>query len=465
MAITKGTPVITHMPLDNPTAFNVPAYVAGDVWIAVLHSRATTDFELAAGWTLVANNRATTTSAGVRNVIWYRIPDGSEGSSQSITKLSTNSLSTAVVYAMSGVDTTAVLDGDIGVAASGTIAETTFTNPGITTTADDSFLFDVQGGNLSTTDIVFTEPAGMTKDVDDDSSYNDLNINYQQLGTAGPTGPKNGGSDVATRWLTTTFALTAAPEDSTPKIQQICVSRGVGVYASGQRHNVWFHRLDPFTPNANTGVILAPGFLGTADYFTEYYSPVDLKAKELAQRIPMQRVPAIATDMGGSSTWGNDTAIAACGSTLTYLNTATKARTDRVVLVGLSMGALTVLNWARANPSKVAAIGLFLPAVNLADIHDNDRSGLASAIESAYGGAAGYAADGPSHDPANFTSSYTGMPIRIWYSTDDTTAVPSVVTAFGTAVGATLTSMGNVGHSISSLDAVDAAQWLASFNS
>jgi pimeloyl-ACP methyl ester carboxylesterase len=260
-----------------------------------------------------------------------------------------------------------------------------------------------------------------------------------------------------------------------PPIQQICQTRGVGQYLPGERHNIWFHRLDPFAPNAKTGVILAHGWLGNADYFTEYYDttpPIDgndAKAKEIVQRIALQQLPAIATDMGGTTTtWGNDTAISACASSLTYLNTVTGARTDRAIVVGLSMGALTALNWARANPSKVAAIGLFLPTVNLADMHDNNRGGFAGDIEASYGGASGYATDGPSHDPANFTASYASMPIRIWYSSDDPVAVPSVVTAFGTAVGATMTNLGNVGHSNNSLtnanlDAEDVAEWFAQY--
>lgn len=258
-----------------------------------------------------------------------------------------------------------------------------------------------------------------------------------------------------------------------PPIQQICQTRGVGQFGASLRHNIWFHRLDPLTPNAKTGVAFAHGFLGNADYPTEWFDTTppdfdnDVKAKELAQRIAMQQIPAIATDLG-ASTWGNDTVIASYGSTVTFLNSRTGARTDRVMLLGMSMGALTVLNWAVANISKVAAIGLLLPCVDLADIHDNNRGGFQAAVEGAYGGLSGYTAAEPTHNPANFTATLSSVPIRIWYSTDDPICVPSVVTAFGSAVGATMTSLGAVSHSWQSLalanfDAQDAAEWFAQY--
>lgn len=231
MAITKGTAIITNMPTDVTTTFNVPTYVAGDVWIAILATRATTDFSVTTGWTLVANNRASTTGAGVRQVIWYRVPDGTEGSTQSITKTGNSSTGTAVVYPMSGVDTTTVIDGIPGLGNGGTTLATSLPNPGITTSYANSFLFDVQGGNLLGNDIVFTQPSGMTKDVDDDGAvggYTDINVNYEQLGAAGATGARDGSCDLATRWHTTTFALKDASTGGSPGF----TGWGVPIYTS-----------------------------------------------------------------------------------------------------------------------------------------------------------------------------------------------------------------------------------------
>lgn len=250
-----------------------------------------------------------------------------------------------------------------------------------------------------------------------------------------------------------------------PPIQQICTSRAVGEYFSSEISNLWWSRLDPLTPNAKTGVILAHGALATADYFL-----TDSDARQLADRITMRQIPGVATDLGGQLTWGNDTLVSRMNDTLTFFNSNLGARTDRVVVVGLSMGGTSVLNWIRnwsandyANLSKVAAIALFVPAVDVNDIYVNDRMGLAASIDNAYSGSGGWVANQATADPANFASGYSSVPIRIWYSGDDPIIIPSIVEAWGANAGATLTNIGNVGHTINGVDFEDVASWIQQY--
>jgi len=235
-------------------------------------------------------------------------------------------------------------------------------------------------------------------------------------------------------------------------IEQVCRSRGFDEYnTNDETHIMWWHRLDPLTPNARTGMVIAHGAGGTADYYITdaSSSPIPPTA------VSTNRMPVIATDMGGISTWGNSTAMTAMNDTTAFFSNKLGAD-DQVILLGISMGAATVLNWARTNPSKVAAIALHIPVVDLQDIIDNNRSGLGPLVTAAYGG------NPPSaSNPAVNTADFTGFPIRIWYSSNDPICIPSIVTSFASAVGATMTNLGAVNHTIAGIDVNDMVSWLA----
>lgn len=260
-------------------------------------------------------------------------------------------------------------------------------------------------------------------------------------------------------------------------VMQIVTTRGFGQYVTPgtEIHNIFYHRLDPLSPSAKTGVILAHGFFGNGDSFN--VDTGDGPFRELVERIVMYKIPTIATDLGGGSTWGNETLVSRLNTTITYFNAITGARTDRVILLGVSMGAASVLNWIRnwantgagsgndfANRNKVAAVVLLAPSVDLQDIVNNNRGGLGGAVSGAYSGyTGGWATQAPTANPANYASGYASVPIRIWYSTNDSICVPATITAFATGSGATLTSLGAIGHSASTLDAQQLADWVAGY--
>jgi alpha-beta hydrolase superfamily lysophospholipase len=143
-------------------------------------------------------------------------------------------------------------------------------------------------------------------------------------------------------------------------------------------------------------------------------------------------LPIISAKYGGQ-VWGNDTAQTRVGDAIAYMTGGEfNAKTDKVLLLGVSMGGMLALNWARANPSKVAAIILFYPAVNLQWIHDN---GGAATTEAAYGGSlASFNAAVAAHDPLQHTAEYAGVPIQMWYSDADTVVGTANQQAFLAAV-------------------------------
>jgi alpha-beta hydrolase superfamily lysophospholipase len=247
---------------------------------------------------------------------------------------------------------------------------------------------------------------------------------------------------------------------------QIVSTRGVGQYAPGEIHTILYHRLDPLVQDAKIGVVLAHGLLGNGNIDT---------SQDYIEALIARRIPVIGTDLGGPINWGNEDCVARMNDTITYFNQIAGARTDRVVLLGASMGAASVLNWARnwqntaagsgndfANLSLVAGVALWAPALDMEDIFDNDRGSLAATISTAYSGyTGGWATQAATANSANYAAGYLGSSIRIWYSTDDPICLESTITTFGAASGATLTSLGAVGHSVNGMDVEDFADWVA----
>lgn len=182
-----------------------------------------------------------------------------------------------------------------------------------------------------------------------------------------------------------------------------------------------------------------------------------------AELLTRAGLPIIAADLGGTATWGNDTEQARTQQAWDYLVTAAGCASDKVLLYGMSMGAPGALNWARANPTKVAAVALVLPITDLIGFHDANLGGYATEIETAYGGLAAWNAAKAAHDPLTHAAEYAGIPIKLWYSTDDSLALPANVTAFAAASGASTQSMGAQGHTAQGLDAAQVLEFLGAY--
>jgi len=95
---------------------------------------------------------------------------------------------------------------------------------------------------------------------------------------------------------------------------------------------------------------------------------------------------------GTTPTWGNATASDIGGridAAITWAGTNLGTRTDKVGIVGLSAGTVDGLNWAWRQPTRLACMGNVLNIPNMQTVHDSNRLGLATAMETAHGGSAG----------------------------------------------------------------------------
>lgn len=170
--------------------------------------------------------------------------------------------------------------------------------------------------------------------------------------------------------------------------------------------------------------------------------------------------PMFACDLGqpgGQKVYGEDLASQTRLPQLkTFVQGASSpfaAASGKVNLLANSKGALTALNYARANPTHVNAIYFTAGLFDVQDVHDNNRGGLAAEIETAYGGGAGYTAAMPAHNPAasGNQTAVAAIAMRSAYSTDDPICTPTATLAYQTALVAaggsmSLYSMGAVGH-------------------
>lgn len=227
---------------------------------------------------------------------------------------------------------------------------------------------------------------------------------------------------------------------------------------TGTETSVTFHgRQMP----GGTPVICCHGVLSTSRQFLNGDGDVPRKLADLYE------VTSVSGDLGGLSTWGNDASVDALDELVTWAGTNHGTRTNRVALYGVSMGGLTALNWAMRNPSKVAAIGLMVPAVSLQGIHDRDPIGIAALIETAYTNEAGYLAALPTNDPSHAavraTAQQLGPKTRIWYSSDDNVIAASEVLAYAGWTGCAIDNIGAVGHASTAPALSAAAQWLDGF--
>lgn len=162
--------------------------------------------------------------------------------------------------------------------------------------------------------------------------------------------------------------------------------------------------------------------------------------------------PVVENDLGGIATWGNSAATTKVGDAVSFAQSASGlgAKTDKVFIWAISMGTLPAVRYLLANPTKVSALALTVPIVDLAYEHDNNIGGFASEIETALGISGTYAGNGSitAIDPIQQASAIvaTGVPIKVWYSSDDAVAVTARQQAFITATGCSSTNAGAQGH-------------------
>lgn len=75
-------------------------------------------------------------------------------------------------------------------------------------------------------------------------------------------------------------------------------------------------------------------------------------------------IPSVAGEFGGQA-WGSDTAMTAIDTAVTYMATKLGTPTDKVLLVGGSMGGYTAIRYALTRPTKVAGVIGLIPLTNM----------------------------------------------------------------------------------------------------
>lgn len=219
------------------------------------------------------------------------------------------------------------------------------------------------------------------------------------------------------------------------------------------------------------GVIFCHGYTGSSAQAIDFANlPGDAKlVRELAKR----GLCVVSGDFAGDS-FGNDTAMARVALARTYL-TAQGCATDKVLFIADSMGNWLASRYAADNPGQVAAILGIEPGSDLNDVRDNNRASAQAAINTAWGLTAGStSATLALPTRANLLTRATGgalagLPFRAYYSTADTTVLPSTVTALVNAIGSTADMRavpGTPAHGAgvsSAVPVTEAADWLAAF--
>lgn len=141
----------------------------------------------------------------------------------------------------------------------------------------------------------------------------------------------------------------------------------------------------------------------------------------------------ISADLGGSATWGNSTLLSRLDEAYAFTQTLPQVKKGKVILAGQSMGGLAMLNWARANKAKVAAVVGVIPVTNMNSAIAN---GFSTQIAAAYGGSYTDAAYGAQYNPRVYAATLAGVPGQLWVGATDvianTTDAGAVATAAGT---------------------------------
>lgn len=219
----------------------------------------------------------------------------------------------------------------------------------------------------------------------------------------------------------------------------------------GETDTIW----TPRSPRAGTcGVILVHGS-GAPKQFTDVVQQPS--SVTLAATIAGTGIPCIAAEFGGDA-WANNTCMTGIDAAWTTLKAAFPLmRTDKVCLVGVSMGGGAVARWSQLHPTSTAAAVGIIPAFNLKYEYDN-IPGVVAAIEAAWGftGSGNYPA---AADTLANASAASGVPIKAFYSSNDTTVPSAGITQYINAVGASpasdMVDVGALGHTDAAVGAVN----------
>jgi pimeloyl-ACP methyl ester carboxylesterase len=179
----------------------------------------------------------------------------------------------------------------------------------------------------------------------------------------------------------------------------------------------------------------------------EYVDPNNQAASvRLAAAIATAGIPCIAGDMGGQG-WANDTVMSRITSAWTFMQTQYSIRTDKVLLLGCSMGGSAVLRYAQLHPTNVAGVLGLLPLTDLVGFYTGNVGGSQAQIGTAWGVTAPAALPSAANI-AGLYATAVGIPYLAAYSTVDTLVSATTVVNYAALVGGTTVVVDSTyGHS------------------
>jgi pimeloyl-ACP methyl ester carboxylesterase len=147
--------------------------------------------------------------------------------------------------------------------------------------------------------------------------------------------------------------------------------------------------------------------------------------------------PVLSCYLGGNH-WGSPAGVSKLAAAVAYMQSTMGAKTDKVGLIGQSMGHLVSMNYTAANRAKVAFVISSMGVADLNDIYQN--ASYTASINAAYGGSYSNATNGPTSNPSiNTSTKFAGLPWLGFAGELDTTCPLPKTQALAAGIGSTAT--------------------------
>jgi acetyl esterase/lipase len=201
---------------------------------------------------------------------------------------------------------------------------------------------------------------------------------------------------------------------------------------------------------------------GAAGHALSASDPVQRKGEWALVRGLAEHHPVVVADLGGPYTFGNPTTVARIASARAYLQDVWGARPGAVALVGTSMGGAGALNFAARHRDQVAAVVGVVPVCDLEELYTGHDGGYAPYIAAAWGITVGQVLPLLAN-PLDNVLALLGLPLQVWYASDDDVVPPSTVDALLSLLGLGTEShdVGRLGHTQAAIGAADVPAILA----
>lgn len=215
----------------------------------------------------------------------------------------------------------------------------------------------------------------------------------------------------------------------------------VGRVATGELDEVWA----PRSPRSGRcGVILCHGSGSPQGFIDPDIQPSSVR---LVAALAGAGIPCIAGDFAGQA-WGGPAVLSRIDAAWAVLKAKfPMMRTDKVCLIGGSMGGWAVTRYCETNPSKVAACVGLIPLCNGKAFYAANPGPVANEIADAWGTAHGASLPAVADNAGNAAKAKS-VPWLAGYSSVDNIVLPGWVTAYTAAVGGTaIVTDSTYGHS------------------